>query len=184
MILATSLSAVLLAATPSVGEAAKPAEPLVSSGVSVGAGAGSYAMFKAGASSSWGYGVAVEARYAPIERLAIGLSVVASSWRLGTGGGDAVALTPMASLRVNAISVSDRWGIRRLWVFMKAGAGYSIGWPRSSAASAGLLVFGTLGLEYRTHLRHFSLGLEATPSYSPSAGAVGLLITPTLQFAF
>ena len=46
------------------------------------------------------------------------------------------------------------------------------------------VVFASLGVEYRTHLRHFAVGLEATPIYYPTLNLWSFAVTPSLQFAF
>lgn len=185
LVCATMVSPLALAEGPS---------PLVESGAYVGMGVG--ALYSAAAPSSpgtnfWGQGVSLEARWAPITRLSVSVLMFASifdapaTYQAGASGrGDFISISPAAAIRVNTFGFDDRWGVRRLWVYLRAGGGYSLFWPKTTIAQGSPLLLGGLGVEYRTHFRHFSVGLEGLVTYQTALGALNIAITPLLQFAF
>lgn len=194
----TRVQAVLLVCLVTAASAfAEGPAPLKESGAYVGVGIG--ALYSLGApaapqTSVWGQGITLEARWAPITRLGISLLLFASIFDAPTtyagtqeGGvnrGDYLSLTPAASARLNAFGFDDRWGVRRVWIYLKAGGGYSMYWPKALITQGSPFFFGGLGLEYRTHLRHLSIGLEGLASYQTAFASFTIAITPHLQFAF
>ena len=176
---------VLLLALPAF--AAAP-EPLVERGTYVGVGVGPLGFINppiARSQTLVGYGLNLEVRYAPWERLAFSVLMMGSGMQGGAAAqGDVISLTPALSVRLNAIGVSDRFEVRRLWLYLRAGAGYTLFWPQTAMTRGAPVLFAGVGAEYRTHLRHFAVGIEATPIFYPTLGLWSFAVTPNLQFAF
>jgi hypothetical protein len=127
------------------------------------------------------------------ERLSLSAFVMAAQYRAGsdylgegTGqlSGDFSALTPGASLQLNAIGFGDDQGTQRTWIYLRGGAGYQIYFPKALLPNAELLAFVGPGVEYFTHLRHFSIGLEVMGSYLAKSGAFGFWVAPNVRYAF
>ncbi len=163
-------------------------EPLVERGTYLGVGVGPHGFVSPPIAPQRvivGYGLSLEARYAPWERLAFSVLMMSSGMKGGAQAqGDILAVTPAFAVRLNTFGVIDRFDVRRLWVYLRAGAGYTLFWPQSVMSRGAPVVFASLGLEYRTHLRHFALGLEATPIFYPTLNLWSFAVTPSLQFAF
>jgi hypothetical protein len=127
------------------------------------------------------------------ERLAGELALAASANRLGAGytgpspgraQGDLTALMPTASLRLNLIGTTDSRALRRWWVFLRAGAGYALFWPRALIGAGDAVVLGSLGVDYRSHLHGLRIGVELTPAYFPRLSFWSASLTPTVEVAF
>ena len=73
--------------------------------------------------------------------------------------------------------------LKRLFFFVRAGAGFSIVAPKNMLSNE-LLVFGGPGIEYFTHLRHFSVGLEADGSFGLSNKGLGVMLQPLVRYTF
>ena len=71
-----------------------------------------------------------------------------------------------------------------LSLYVRAGAGYALFFPSKLLPSGDILLFGGPGVEYFTHLRHFSVAFEVTASYLLSSGSFGFAVTPNLRYAF
>lgn len=102
----------------------------------------------------------------------------------GGASGDIVSLVPGAAAKVSLFGFDDGMDVKRLWVYVRAGGGYAMFFPKSLLPDNDILLFGGLGLEYFTRLRHFSVGLEASGQYFLSAGTIGFAVTPTVRYAF
>ncbi|BDG08682.1 adventurous gliding motility protein CglE [Anaeromyxobacter paludicola] len=79
---------------------------------------------------------------------------------------------------------ADRQGVDRLLLYLHGRAGWLATRPDGLFGSSDLLLGGGPGLEYYTHLRHFSIGLALDGIYAVSAGAPGLAVTPTVTYTF
>ncbi len=189
--------AALLLALAALPARAQPAEVEASLPTTrLGLGLGAFAFLQAPGAperSSVGQLLRVELQRDFGERLAVSLLGLAAAHRMGpsyTGLGDGEArgdftsLTPALAARVNLLGggATPQDG-RRWWLYARVGGGYTFFWPTALLPRGDLLLFAGLGFEYRTHLRHFALGLEATPAYSPRLSVFSLAITPNVQFA-
>jgi hypothetical protein len=144
--------------------------------------------------SSLGEAVRIDLRFNLLERVAFSLFVMGSVNRVapdyagfaqgGEAQGDFTSLAPGAALRLNLFGSTDSRNIRRLWVYVRAGGAYAMFWPAKLIPNKDYFLFGSLGIEYRTHLRHFSVGLEATPAYYPKFASWSGYLAPNIQFAF
>jgi opacity protein-like surface antigen len=98
--------------------------------------------------------------------------------------GDYSSLIPGASARVNIVGIADAQDNKRLWLYAKGGAGYVLFQPSSLLNYSDIFLFGGLGLDYFTHLRHFSIGIEADFSYFVTSSSPGIAVLPNVRYAF
>jgi hypothetical protein len=109
----------------------------------------------------------------------------------GLASGDFTELTPGLAVRFNALGFADSQGVQRTWLYVKAGAGWSFfepsalftATPATSSYSA-FYGFAGIGVQYYTHLRHFSIGLEVDASFLGKSSDWGFLVTPNIRYAF
>jgi hypothetical protein len=205
----TSLPALLLAlaawgqapSTPAVSKDRESAAPVdeVERGFFLGASVGPTVLFNlparegANRPSSWGQMAQVEIGHDFGDLLSVSVFLSGSAQRAGSdylgmstgvASGDFATLVPGASVRVRPIGFRDAEGTRRLWLYGRAGLGYSLYYPKELLPDAEVLVFAGPGLEYDTRLRHFSIGLEVLASHSFGSSTWGLLMLPQLRYAF
>ena len=143
--------------------------------------------------ASLGQQAQVELGYDLGDRLSIGLFLTGTANKAGSdylgysngaASGDFSALVPGAVARFHALGFKDGQGVERTWVYLRAGAGYAMFFPRQLLPDADILVFGGPGVEYYTRLRHFSVGIELTGTFLVNSGAMGVSVTPNLRYAF
>lgn len=108
----------------------------------------------------------------------------------GTASGDFSSISTGLAVRWNFLGFADSQDVRRTWLYLKAGGGFSLLKPNALFASdpvdsyGSILVFGGPGLQYYTRLRHFSVGVEVVGSYLLKPKTFGFAITPNLRYAF
>ena len=143
--------------------------------------------------SSLGQQAQVELGYDLGDRLSLGLFLTGTANKAGSdylgysngaASGDFSALVPGAVARFHALGFKDAQGVERTWLYVRAGAGYAMFFPRQLLPDADILVFGGPGVEYYTRLRHFSVGIELTGTFLVNSGAMGVSVTPNLRYAF
>ena len=85
----------------------------------------------------------------------------------GIASGAFTQLIPGLALRFNALGFADSQGVQRTWLYVKAGAGWAFFQPQAlftptpaTSSYSAFYAFGGVGVQYYTHLRHFSIGLE------------------------
>jgi hypothetical protein len=189
-------SSAALAATPEQ-QSVQQQQPFAEKGSYLGLSVGPFGFRNAPGTkdrSSFGEAVRLDLRFNLIERVAFSVFVMGSVNRVasdyvgfaqnGEAQGDFTSLSPGAALRLNLIGSTDTRNVRRVWVYVRAGGGYAMFWPKKLIPDKDFFVFGSLGIEYRTHLRHFSIGLEATPAYYPKFSSWSGFLAPNVQFAF
>lgn len=98
--------------------------------------------------------------------------------------GDFSALIPGATVRFNIIGFNDSQDVKRTWLYVRGGAGYALFSPKTLLPNGDVFAFGGPGVEYFTRLRHFSIGLEVTPSFFVTTGTMAVSVTPNLRYAF
>jgi hypothetical protein len=142
---------------------------------------------------SSGQVVRLELGYQFGDWVALSLFVTGSANRAGTdyigysGGsasGDFGQLVPGVTVRANYVGFADGQGVKRTWLYIRAGVGYAFFFPKPLLPSGDILVFAGPGVEYYTRLRHFSVGLEVTGSLLARTRSWGFAITPNLRYAF
>jgi hypothetical protein len=87
-------------------------------------------------------------------------------------------------LRYSFMSVKDRNGWERLFMYAHARGGYARTWPVGLFGDVETLVSGGVGVEYFTRLRHFSVGMAADGVLALKAGAAGWALYPTVRYTF
>lgn len=88
-----------------------------------------------------------------------------------------------ADARLNLSLGPDSNDVRRAYFFVRAGAGYAILSPKGILANEPV-VFGGPGFEYLTHLRHFSIGIEADGSFGLTNKTLGVMVQPLVRYTF
>jgi hypothetical protein len=98
--------------------------------------------------------------------------------------GDFSALIPGANARFNVVGFPDSQDVKRVWLYGKIGAGYVLFQPSLLLRYSDVFLTGAVGVDYFTHLRHFSIGLELGGSYLVSSASFGFSVVPNLRYAF
>jgi hypothetical protein len=150
--------------------------------------------------SSWGMMLRLEAgydigRYVTVSLFGAFTAYSAGSEYIGYSQGAAsgafTQIIPGLAVRFNALGFADGQGVQRTWLYVKAGAGWSFfqpaalftATPATSSYSA-FYAFAGVGVQYYTHLRHFSIGLEVDGSYLGKSKNWGFQVTPNIRYAF
>ncbi|HEY3446759.1 MAG TPA: adventurous gliding motility protein CglE [Myxococcales bacterium] len=98
--------------------------------------------------------------------------------------GSFTALTLGAIAKVSPFGFKDSNDVKRAYVYARVGGGYSIIGPNNFYKDGDIAILGGLGIEYFTHLRHFSLGLTVDFFYGIQHMGPGLMLTPNLRYTF
>ena len=150
--------------------------------------------------SSWGMMLRLEAGYDIGRHFTVSLFGAFAAYGAGSeyiGYSDGAAsgaftqLIPGIAVRFNAFGFADSQGVERTWLYVKAGAGWAFFQPQSlftatpaSSSYSAFYAFGGVGVQYYTHLRHFSIGLEVDASFLGKSSDWGFQITPNIRYAF
>lgn len=127
------------------------------------------------------------------EHVSLGVMVMGTANRAGSdyvglsGGlasGDYTSFIPGAVAKVSLFGFQDAMEVKRWWIYARAGVGYAFFYPTALLPRNDVLLFGGLGVEYFTRLRHFSIGLEGNSHFFLSYGSMGFSVTPTVRYAF
>jgi hypothetical protein len=109
----------------------------------------------------------------------------------GLASGDFTQLIPGLAVRFNALGFADGQGVQRTWLYVKAGAGWAFFQPGAlftttpaTVSYSAFYAFAGIGVQYYTHLRHFSIGLEVDASFLGKSSDWGFMITPNIRYAF
>jgi hypothetical protein len=89
-----------------------------------------------------------------------------------------------ADVRVALVGVRDTNAVERLYVYLHGRGGFLLTYPQGLFGSTDGYFAGGPGIEYFTHLRHFSVGLAADVAYVPKAKTAGLAVSPTVRYTF
>ncbi len=150
--------------------------------------------------SSWGLMLRLEAgydigRYFTVSLFGAFAAYSAGSDYIGFSNGVAsgafTQLIPGLAVRFNAIGFADGQGVQRTWLYVKAGAGWAFFQPQAlftptpaTSSYSAFYAFAGLGVQYYTHLRHFSIGLEVDGTYLGKSSEWGFMVTPNIRYAF
>ncbi len=150
--------------------------------------------------SSWGLMLRLEAgydigRYFTVSLFGAFAAYGAGSEYIGFSNGVAsgafTQLIPGLAVRFNAIGFADGQGVQRTWLYVKAGAGWAFFQPQAlftptpaTSSYSAFYAFAGLGVQYYTHLRHFSIGLEVDGTYLGKSNEWGFMVTPNIRYAF
>lgn len=150
--------------------------------------------------SSWGMMLRLEAgydigRYVTVSLFGAFATYSAGSdyigYSQGVASGAFSQLIPGLAVRFNALGFADGQGVQRTWLYVKAGAGWAFfqptalfTGPNSTTSYSAFYAFAGIGVQYYTHLRHFSIGLEVDASFLGKSNAWGFQVTPNIRYAF
>ncbi len=87
-------------------------------------------------------------------------------------------------VRLSFVAGRDAYSVDRLFVYLHARGGPLWTRPLGLFGDTDLYVGGGPGLEYFTHLRHFSIGLAADVAYVVKAKSFGFALAPTVRYTF
>ncbi len=108
-----------------------------------------------------------------------------TSGGLSTGlSGDFSTLIVGAMAKLYLLQVPDDNGVKRLLGYVRGGAGSAFIGPKDFYSSNDVVILGGAGIEYFTHLRHFSVGVDADFVMGLSHLGPGLMVSPNLRYTF
>jgi hypothetical protein len=118
------------------------------------------------------------------DRLALSAYALGATSTASVSYGAFSVLSLGGDVRLSLVGLRDRNGTERLRLYLHARGGWLVTRPLGLFGDKDLYFAGGPGLEYDTHLRHFSVGLAVDGAYVSKAGATGLAITPTVRYTF
>ena len=150
--------------------------------------------------SSWGMMLRLEAGYDIGRYLTVSLFGAFTAYGAGSdyigysqgaASGAFSQIIPGLAVRFNALGFADGQGVQRTWLYVKAGAGWAFFQPsalftvpNSTSSYSAFYAFAGVGVQYYTHLRHFSIGLEVDASFLGKSSDWGFQVTPNIRYAF
>ncbi len=145
---------------------------------------GRYSYAGQGGGRSSGVVVGMTAGYDVTDWLAVSLFALGANSEASASYGGFSVFAGGGDLRLALFGARDAYRVERLFVYVHGRAGYMLSYPMGLFASHDVYLAGGPGVEYFTHLRHFSIGLAADVVYVAKAGAAGLAVTPTVRYTF
>ena len=126
---------------------------------------------------AWGQSIGAEATYKGIDDTKVDPKRARGDFHSLLGGGSA---------RFSFLRLADDNAVERTHLYVRAAAGVAISRPVGVLDEDGFFVMGGPGVEYFTHLRHFSIGLEVNglATVVDSGTAVGAAVLPHLKYSF
>lgn len=146
--------------------------------------AGKFPFAAGGGGRSDGFVVGGLAGYDVTDRLALSVYVLGSSSQAAVSYGAFSLFSAGADARVALFGSRDAYGVQRLFAYLHARGGYLLSYPDGLLTAHDAYLAGGPGLEYFTHLRHFSVGLAVDFAYVLKARAPGLSVAPTVRYTF
>jgi hypothetical protein len=150
--------------------------------------------------SAWGMMLRLEAGYDIGRYFTVALFGAFSAYSAGSdyigysqgaASGAFTQLIPGVDVRFNALGFADSQGVQRTWLYVKAGAGWAFFQPQAlftanpgNSSYSAFYAFAGVGVQYYTHLRHFSIGLEVDATYLGKSKDWGFQVTPNIRYAF
>jgi hypothetical protein len=150
--------------------------------------------------SSWGMMLRLEAGYDIGRYLTVSVFGAFAAYSAGSeyigyseglASGAFTQLIPGVAVRFNALGFADGQGVQRTWLYVKAGAGWAFFQPQAlftttpaTSSYSSFYAFAGVGVQYYTHLRHFSIGLEVDATYLGKSKDWGFQVTPNVRYAF
>lgn len=87
-------------------------------------------------------------------------------------------------LKANLLKKADSNGSKRFFITARVGGGYALLSPKGFyPANDGVVLVG-MGIEYYTHLRHFSIGFQTDFVRGFSYLGSGIMVNPLLRYTF
>jgi hypothetical protein len=146
--------------------------------------AGKFPYASAGGGRSDGFVVGGTVGYDVADWFALSAYVLGSGSQASVSYGAFSLFSGGADARFALLRTRDAYQVQRFSLYLHARAGYMMSYPEGLFANSGLYLAGGPGLEYYTHLRHFSVGLAVDIAYAQPAKSAGLAVTPTLRYTF
>jgi hypothetical protein len=137
-----------------------------------------------GGGTSTGLLVGANVGYDLTSRLALSAFVLGGNSSADVSYGAFSVFAAGGDLRLALLGSRDAQGVERLYVYVHGRAGYMLTRPEGLFGSTDTYLAGGPGVEYFTHLRHFSVGLAADLAYVTKAKATGLAVMPTVRYTF
>ena len=131
-----------------------------------------------------GFMVGTTVGYDVTDRLALAIYGLGASSAAGPWYGSFSMFSFGGDARVALLGARDANRVERFYLYLHGRAGYLVSFPSGLFTTHDLYVAGGPGIEYFTHLRHFSIGLAADVAYVMNAKAAGLAVTPTVRYTF
>jgi hypothetical protein len=131
-----------------------------------------------------GFLVGATLGYDLTSRLALSAVVLGGNSRASISYGAFSVYAFGGDLRVSLLGSRDANEVERLFVYLHGRGGLMLTRPEGLLGTNDVYVAGGPGVEYFTHLRHFSVGLAADVAYLTKAKAAGLAVTPTVRYTF
>jgi len=128
--------------------------------------------------------VGLNVGYDLTDRLALSAYALGATSTASVAYGAFSVLSLGGDARLSLVGLRDRNGTERVRLYLHARGGWLVTRPLGLFGNTDLYFAGGPGLEYDTHLRHFSIGLAIDGAYVSKAGAAGLVITPTVRYTF
>jgi len=117
-------------------------------------------------------------------RIALSLYALGGNESASVSYGGFSVLSAGGDVRVSLFGLRDSSQVERLFFYVHGRAGYLLTYPSGLFGRNDTYLAGGPGLEYFTHLRHFSIGLAADVAYAVSAKSAGIALTPTMRYTF
>ncbi len=116
--------------------------------------------------------------------LAVSLFGIGSSEAAGASYGGFSIFAVGGDLRLSIPLARDANGVDRLFAYVHGRGGPLWTRPKGLFGDTDLYLAGGPGLEYFTHLRHFSVGLAADLAYVVKVKSYGIAVGPTVRYTF
>lgn len=138
----------------------------------------------AGGGRSDGFLVGATVGYDITSRLALSAFALGGESRASVSYGAFSVYAFGGDLRVSLAALRDANQVERVFFYLHGRGGLLFTRPEGLLGDSDVYLAGGPGVEYFTHLRHFSVGLAADAAYVTKAKAAGLAITPTVRYTF
>jgi len=137
-----------------------------------------------GGGRSNGFLVGANVGYDVTSRLALSLFALGGDSRASVSYGAFSTYAFGGDLRVSLLAARDGNQVERVFFYLHGRGGLLLTRPEGLFGNSAIYVAAGPGVEYFTHLRHFSIGLAADVAYVTKAKTAGLAITPTVRYTF
>lgn len=139
---------------------------------------------KDGGGKANGFVLGTTLGYDVTSRLALSIFALAGNAQATTNYGAFSLFAAGGDVRLALVGSRDANSVERFYLYLHGRAGYLVTSPEGLFGNHDLYLAGGPGIEYYTHLRHFSIGLAADVAYLPTAKTAGVAITPTFRYTF
>ncbi len=131
-----------------------------------------------------GFLVGATVGYDLTSRLALSAFALGGNSRASVSYGAFSVYAFGGDLRVSLLGSRDANQVERVLFYLHGRGGLLLTRPEGLFGTNDVYLAGGPGVEYFTHLRHFSVGLAGDVAYVAKAKAAGLVITPTVRYTF